>query len=385
LWIRKVFENMQICSQARFLLEPPSKGNILKPAIFNSKKRGAMKLGKLVLAFAGLAIAVFAGPSVSTAVDLPACNDFICAFDGNFTVMSMPFAGVNIQSSPGQIQDGVVVYTGAGGPGSPVVNNFTGMDNAYPAVGGKSGGTSFHSGTTADPGGTGEFSGDVAGTWDSTITAFTTFLNGANPIFFFNQNQENSGDPTDTVNCPGSTSAQDVCLYGTITLVDLQDSSNNVILELEGPTRLFSQGEGTTDGTATLPQEYVLAKGDVCLDQTTGAEVACGSPNATQPVNHNLGANDAAYAAFSGTLNSMLAACAAAGANAGSTVECPWDSLSIRFDLTGLNNGFEQLFILTSTFVIPPPPVPVPATLLLLGSGLVGLGGGVAWRARRRG
>ena len=339
-----------------------------------------MKLGKLGVVMAGLAVAVLAGPSVSAAVDLPACNNFICAFDGDFAVMSLPFAGVDVQSSPGQIKDGVVVYTGSGGV--PVNTNFAGMDNAYPAVGGKSGGTSFHSGTTADPGGTGQFAGDVAGTWDSTISAFTTFLNGATPIFFFNQNQENSGDPADTVNCPGSVSAQDVCLYGTITLVDLQDSSNNIILELEAPTRLFTDGPGTTDGIATLPQEYVLAKGDVCLDQTTGAEVLCGSPNATQPVNHNLGADHAAYAAFSDQLNSILATCATFGQN---TAQCPWDSLSIRFDLTGLTNGFEQLFILTSEFVIPPPPVPVPATLLLLGSGLVGLGGGIAWRARRRG
>jgi hypothetical protein len=343
-----------------------------------------MKLGKLGLVIAGLAVAVLAGPSVSGAVDLPACDNFTCARDGDFIVQSLPFSGADIQSSPGQIAGGVVVYTGAGGASSPVVVNFAGMDNAYPAVGGKSGGTSFHSGTTADPT-TGTkagqtFQGDQAGTWDSTISAFLTFLNGASPIFFFNQNQENSGTATDTVNCPGSLSAQDVCLYGSITLFNSQDPTvTPVILELESPTRPFSPPSPSgTDGIATLPAEYVLAKGDVCLDQTTGVEVACGSPNATQPVNHNLGADHAAYAAFSELLNSILATCA-------SQAGCPYDTLSIRFDLTGLNNGFEQLFILTTEFVIPPPPVPVPATLLLLGSGLVGLGGGMAWRARRRG
>lgn len=343
-----------------------------------------MKLVRLALVIAGLTVGVLVGPPPSEAVTLPACNDFICAFDGDFAVMSLPLANAlvtptKVQSSPGQIKDGVVVYTGAGGASSPVVVNFAGMDNAYPAVGGKSGGTSFSSTTTADPGGTGQFAGDVAGTWDSTLNSFITFLNGATPIFFFNQNQENSGDAA--AGCPGATTAQDVCVYGSLTLVDLQNSANNVILELEAPTVPFSSGPQPTDGVATLPAELLLARGQVCLDNA-GAEVACDGNQAIGPINHNLGANEAAYAAFSDVLNAILATCASAGVN---TASCPWDSLSIRFDLNGLTNGFEQLFILTSEFVIPPPPVPFPGTLMLLGSGLLGLGGISAWRARRRG
>src|SRR5262245_40435992 len=145
-------------------------------------RRGTMRLGKLGLVIAGLAVAVLVGPVPSQAVTLPACNDFICAWDGDFTVMALGLAGepgvpgsvpgLKIQSSPGQIAGGVVVYTGAGGPGSPVVKNFAGMDNAFPAVGGKSGGTSFTSTTPkSDPGGTGEFPGD-AQSWDSTLAAF---------------------------------------------------------------------------------------------------------------------------------------------------------------------------------------------------------------------
>ncbi|HEU5192631.1 MAG TPA: hypothetical protein VFX14_23370 [Methylomirabilota bacterium] len=336
-----------------------------------------MRLVRFALVIAGLTVAVLAGPSISNAVDLVACTDLICAFNGDFAVESLPLAGLSIQSSPGQIQNGVVVYTGSNGV--PVTTNFAGMDNAYPAVGGKSGGTTFSTTTTADPGGTGEFAGDAAGTWDSTLTAFTTFLNGATPIFFFNQNQLNSG--VASANCPLATSAQDVCVYGMLTLVDLDNSANNVTLELEGPTTLFSGGPQPTDGIADLPDELILARGAVCLD-AVGNQVACDGNQAVGPINHNLGANEAAYAAFSDALNALLATCAAEGVN---TTNCPWDSISLRFDLGGLNNGFEQLFILTSEFVIPPPPVPVPATLLLLGSGLVGLGGGMAWRTRRRG
>jgi PEP-CTERM motif len=337
-----------------------------------------MKLGKLAILVAALTVALVAGWSSSgEAITLPACDDFICAFDGNFAVMSLPFAGVSVPSTPGKIQDFVVVYTAPGGQN--LNTNPDGMDNPFPSVTGVCPpNCSFSTTTTTDPGGTGQFAGDVQ-SWDSTLDAFMTFINGSTPLFFLNQNDTNS-DQT-VFACPGSTSAQDICIYGSVTLVDLQDSNNNLVFELESPTRLFSQGPGTTDGVADLPSELILAKGDVCLDQTTGAQVDCGSPNATQPVNHNLGQDHAAYVAFSDALNAALALCAQFGVN---SVQCPWDSLSIRLDLDDLNNGFEQLFILTGEQLTTVTPIPEPGTLILLGAGLVGLGAS-AWRRRQRG
>src|SRR5215470_4952039 len=108
-----------------------------------SEKRGNMKLARIALLIAVLGVAVLVGPPSSEAVTLPACNDFICAFDGDFTVMSIALAGTGgfnvgipgstkgfqVQSSPGQIQDGIVVYTGASGTGVNV--NFANMDNAF--------------------------------------------------------------------------------------------------------------------------------------------------------------------------------------------------------------------------------------------------------------
>ena len=337
-----------------------------------------MKLGKLAILTAVLTVALVSGwSSPGEAITLPACDDVICAFDGDFAVMSLPFAGVSVPSSPGQIQDGVVVYTGSAG--GPVTTNFAGMDNAYPSVSGACPpNCTFSTTTTADPGGTGEFGGDVAATWDSTLAAFITFLDGSTPLFFFNQNQENSGVNLGTC---GGDSAQDVCVYGMLTLVDNEGADR--IFELEAPTRLFSEGPGTTDGITDLPAEYVLAKGDVCLD-AGGAQTPCdgsGNPVVFGPENHNLGANEAAYVAFSTVLNGILATCAQFGAN---TAQCPYDSLSIRLDLADLNNGFEQLFILTGDQLTQIPPVPVPGSLILIGAGLMGLGAS-AWRRRQRG
>ena len=335
-----------------------------------------MKLGKLATLVVALTVALVSGWSSSgEAITLPTCDNFICAFDGDFAVMSLPFAGVSVPSSPGQISSGVVIYTGSSG--KPVTTNFAGMDNAFAAPNGSQAQNFTTTTAKSDPGGTGQFAGDVQ-SWDSTMAAFTTFLNGSTPLFFFNQNDTNSAGTNGA--CPGALDAQDVCLYGSITLVDLQNSANNVTFELEAPNRLFTDGPGTTDGIATLPSELVLAKGDVCLD-ATGAQTNCdgsGNPVVVGPVNHNLGADHAAYVGFSDVLNALLAACATFGVN---SAQCPWDSISIRFDLADINNGFEQLFILTTEQVRL---IPAPGTFILLGAGLVGLGAS-AWRRRQRG
>ena len=82
--------------------------------------------------------------------------------------------------------------------------------------------------------------------------------------------------------------------------------------------------------------------------------------------------------AFSAFLNSILATCATQGVN---SAACPYDAISIDLELAGLNNGYEQLFILT-TEQLEQFPVPNPGSLMLLGASLA-LTGVSAWRRRR--
>ena len=122
-------------------------------------------------------------------------NAFIYdAAQGGGTGPGIPFYVV---STPGAIKDLTVVATGASG--NPVNTNYPGADDAYPTPNGTGSSNYFSTGSVADPGGAGEFNGitgDAAGTWDVTLAALASFLQGDSPVFFFNNNQVNSGAST---------------------------------------------------------------------------------------------------------------------------------------------------------------------------------------------
>ncbi|WP_168226696.1 hypothetical protein [Rhodoferax sediminis] len=102
-------------------------------------------------------------------------NSYALQVDGTIAGSIGPGSPFYVNSTPGAIKDLIVVATGASG--GPVNTNLPGMDNALSTPSG-TGGSNFFSGI-----------------WNSTLAAFTGFANAA-PIFFFNNNQVNSGAST---------------------------------------------------------------------------------------------------------------------------------------------------------------------------------------------
>lgn len=328
-----------------------------------------------------------------------------------------------IASSPGQIANLVVPATGAGGPGAPVVNNPTGMDDAYATPSGVAGENFFQTGgltfsgityPAPDPGGSGEFANDYGNTWDATLTSLKTFLAGDQMVFFFNNNQLNqtqaqqslafwgqlwitdgAGNVVDPDGAAGPQTGyyeftNHMGLYALVT-----EGGGGVILG--DPTTFTSAGRTSPGGDAsTNMTDYVLSGGELCVATATGVLVACEGKDLTSgdylKVNHNLGANNAAYAVVFPELNALMDALFA-----NTSMDLTQFTLHGDFrmgcdptlfgtdpnalicdgenaDGTGwgknLNNGYEQVFI--GTLARPPHENPEPASLALMGSALLG-------------
>ena len=364
-----------------------------------------------------------------------------------------------IDSTPGAIKDLIVIATGA--DGVDVTTNIAGIEGAYGTPSGVNGSTFFSTGTFASPGYTGTIANASALTWDANLLALKSFLAGNQLVFFFNNNQVNSGD----------SSLQSLAAWARVTVTDPGGAVINTFDFVNGcgavhgpapapcaggPTSPYATvvegggGEflgdvthytssavgapGTTGPTAgdNSATDYVLAGGQLCVMTGAGPvpiPVNCATPDPdglgpiqiSAPINHNLGANEAAYALLVPELNGLLGAvfsdntCVLPEAP-GTPVSCstlgsvPRTSLftlhlDVRlgcdpgtlpaggFDSKGnpldsptctaapygrsLNNGYEQIFIGTAM-------VPEPHTIALFGLGLLGmLGIGAATRRRR--
>lgn len=218
---------------------------------------------------------------------LPVLALFYDAINGGGTGPGNPYY---ITSTPGAIKDLTVIGTGASG--GPVNTNFSGMDDAYPTPN-SDGIPLFSTGTTADPGGTGEFTGDEGSTWAVRLTSLMGFTGGDAPVFFFNNNQTNSGGAED----------QNLAIWAALTLYDdanllqpltfyfTNDGAAYAPYNEGGGGDLYGSAGTGTLGTPSEPlagdntsTDYVLSGGQLCMD-VAFAPVLCDG-NEEYLVNH---------------------------------------------------------------------------------------------------
>jgi hypothetical protein len=349
-------------------------------------------------------------PAVNAAFDL---TDIGYVQYGDAQSYSLPIACIqvgqafnqcdfNVGSTPGLIKDLVVVATGAAG--QPVNTNFAGMDNAYSTPTGVNGeifvqtggvtvdGTTFPS---TDPGQVSPFAGDQPRTWDSTIGALNTFLGGQDMVFFFNNNQINSGASTNQSLAAWAQISVTDANGAILGVFDFTNNGGNYNLVTAGGGGVLNGNVGSytspglggpagntdTDNDGVVNTDYVLSGGALCVIGSPPVPVPCGTPGATGPINHNLGADHATYAIVFPELNALIARLIAqeifdAVMHVDFRLGCD-PTLFTEDECIGksINNGYEQIFIARMNAVPPPPPpppsVPPPGSLALLAGGLL--------------
>lgn len=170
---------------------------------------------------------------------------------GDALVYSMPVAnyqfGFNtntgpyaISSTPGAIKDLTVIATGASG--KPVTENVAGVDNAYETP--NAGLPYFYpnSGNLNTPNPNGApalIANNGANTWDASLLALKSILGSDQMVFFFNNNQVNSGGAAD----------QTLAVWARIWITDTGGNNVGVAYELtndDSKYDLTTQGGGGT-------------------------------------------------------------------------------------------------------------------------------------------
>lgn len=283
-----------------------------------------------------LVVLSFSAPTRAGVV-LPDTGGFIV---GDFTVYSLAEINVRagfgspnpgdpfyVKSTPGELlnTNAIVLATGTNNAG--VVDNPPLMDDAYPTPsGGAMSSLTFNTELLADPGGTGEFTGDVSLTWDAEVGALRDYLNagGGEFVVYFNLNE------TGTNGLPGI----DLLIWAEFTLYKAGGTDPIT----------FTLFDNFEDSQMAF-NDWVYAFGEICASTTTffhGGPCDGSEPAGAQTISQNLGENIAAFAAFNQELNDLIL-----------DPTSGYVSLSISARMSEMNDGYEQVFILSDTTTTP--------------------------------
>ncbi len=304
-----------------------------------------------------------AAPLYVNAAILPGPNEITTLQYGDFQIYSLQLLDVcsqedarcqpyqSMSGAAGQISDYLRILAG-----QPNASNDTAFaDDPFYAPGPGESTWQMTAGNEPDP----TFTGDRVGSWDIRIDTLTSYLDGNDLVFLFNNNQQ------------GVTEANWLQLWAQAKLYDAA-GIEQACFELNNTTNFGCTGSDPALPTSPFDplSPYVTVFTAYCVDKVTGDAFDLGIASGTNYcetrggwyVSGNLG-NQADNAAYSLGLNNAIYA-------AGSD----W-ILSIDVRIANNNNGREVLWIDNTTRVIPPPPVPVPSpgSLGLLGLGLLGL------------
>lgn len=211
-----------------------------------------------------------------------------------------------VNSSPGAIKDQLVVYSGAGGV--DVMTNAYGFDDAYGSPNGQLGFATTSGINTFVPASkpATEIANSLATTWDANLLELKSFLDGGNPVFMFNNNDDNKD--------------QTLAIWAKVWITDASNSVyDSRYLYLSNMGQLYGYlpapgGDASSYNPGNLADplldatsgttDYVLSGGKICFDSTSLNQEPCDASSIT--INHNLGANEVAYAGVIPVLNDYL-------------------------------------------------------------------------------
>lgn len=305
---------------------------------------------------------------------------------GNVNVYSLPYQSLiyeklfgsadayKVMSTPGAIKDQVVIYTGA--EGGDVTTNVSGFDDAYLAPNGVKAPFATTSGiNTTVPTAKAEIANSSDNTWDASLLAMKSFLQGGDAYFMFNNNDTNED--------------QNLAIWAKIWVTDETNALYGRYLYLSNMGQLYGfqplpGGDASAYNPGNLSDplvsgtgntDYVMSGGNVCFDGTTLAPEVCDGDSIK--VNHNLGANEVAYTGvipvLEGYFDDLFIK---------SDLELAGYTLHIDLrlgcdprwgetcDSIKIDNGFEQLWLMAGNV---PHRVPEPGVLAMIALGLLGL------------